>query len=215
MSDSHIHDDSRVVKIHQFRDMVLDEKPDRLILNGDIFDPWKAIWPDIVQTISYHWLEDLTSRVKTVYINRNHDYNAPAYVLPAAKRAGSYQYGRWLFMHGWEFSLDWSIIGPALFWLSVHAPSLMIPLHHLAYPTHSQVTEGPHDMRQDWSMAVDAGHMRARAYAQKHGVNLCIGHYHCPTPYDGLIVDDGDFEDSMTFAYIPDTSKDYADVRKL
>ncbi|MFA5377144.1 MAG: metallophosphoesterase [Dehalococcoidia bacterium] len=213
-SDFHVFNDKRLPEVHTFRDMVLDEKPDLLILNGDIFDPWKAIWPDIVQTISYHWLEDLTGRQRTIYINRNHDYNAPAYVLPSATRAAQYRSGRWLFMHGWEFSMDWSVFGPALFWLSVHWPGLMIPLNRIVIPAHP-AKDGPHDKRQDWNMFVETGHDRARMYAQKDNVNLCIGHYHCPSAFDGLIVDDGDMEDSMSFAVIPDDSKDETELRHL
>jgi UDP-2,3-diacylglucosamine pyrophosphatase LpxH len=181
--------------------MVLDEKPDVLILNGDIFDPWKSEWSYILQTISYHWMHDLTGRIPTVYINRNHDYNAPPYVIPSATRAGSYQAGKWLVMHGWEFSMDWGLFGPALFWLSAHWPSLMIPLNRLAIPQHVPAS-GPHDTRQDWNRTVGRIHDRARAYAQKHQVDLCIGHTHCPTPFDSMILDEGDMEDSFTYARI-------------
>ncbi|MFA6270626.1 MAG: hypothetical protein WC657_05485 [Candidatus Paceibacterota bacterium] len=213
-SDFHICNDKRLPEVHAFRDMVLDEKPDVLVLDGDIGDPYKAIWPDIVQTISYHWLEDLTGRVRTVYINRNHDYNAPIYFLPSAKRAAQYQSGRWLFLHGWEFAMDWSIIGPAMFWLSVHCPFLMVPLNRLATPTHPP-KEGPHGPREDWNIFVESIHTRARQYAQKHDINLCIGHTHAPCPYDGLIVDDGDMEDSMSYVVIPDDNKDAAELRYL
>ncbi len=216
ISDMHTHNDDLVIQTRRFCNAVYREKPDILILNGDIFDPWVAHWTDICQTVSYQLLDDLTKwvRVRSIYINRNHDYNAPVWVLPSAERCGSFRSGVWEFMHGWEFSMDWSVFGPALFWLSVHCPGLMIPLHRAFIGPHVPVS-GPHDKRQDWTLATGLAHARARLYAQKHGVNLCIGHYHCPSVFDGLITDGGDFVDSFSYVIIPDDAKPVAELRKL
>ena len=213
-SDSHIYDDSRVDKYMQLRSVVFAEKPDVVVKNGDIFDPWITPWADIISTKSYYLMEDISRRVRTVYINRNHDYNAPAWVLPSAQRCGQYDSGVWRFMHGWEFAMDWGVLGPALFWLSTHHPELMIPLHKAFCPHHEPIP-GQHDKRQDWTVIIGGIHARARLYAQKNGICLCIGHTHCPSVFDGLMVDGGDMEDSWSYVVIPDDSKPVAELRAL
>ena len=219
VSDLHVHNDERVDKVRQLRTVVYDEKPDIVILNGDVHDPWVASWDDIGQTESYQLLDDLTKwpHVRTIYIDRNHDYKAPAWVLPSAQRCGQFQSGVWLFMHGYEFSLDWGLLGISLplFWLSMRCPRLMIPLNRLAISTHSHPNGRAGTFREDWTPWVDTGHMRARMYAQKHNVNLCIGHFHCPSAFDGLICDDGDFEDSFTYVIIPNDNEPVAELRTL
>jgi len=215
-SDLHIADDSRVDVIRQCRTVVYQEHPDIIVLGGDIFDPWKAHWSDICQTTSYQLIDDMTKwvRAKTIYINQNHDYNAPAWVLPSAYRCGQYDSGVWRFLHGWEFSWDWGIFGPALFWLSTHHPELMIPLHKAFYPHHEPIP-GQHDKRQDWTVIIGGIHARARLYAQKNGICLCIGHTHCPSVFDGLMIDGGDMIDSLSYIVIPDDAKPVAELRML
>jgi predicted phosphodiesterase len=143
-SDFHIEDDSHLDAVLEFYNMVMEEKPNLLVLNGDIGDPWKAKWHDILQTESWVYLRRLTrirsfEGLKNVCINRNHDYNMKQEHLPFAELKGSYRVGNFMFLHGWEFDITWRGLGkiwgvaPIAFWLSMNMPKLMIPIYKLLY----------------------------------------------------------------------------------
>jgi UDP-2,3-diacylglucosamine pyrophosphatase LpxH len=58
-SDFHICDDSNFNKIYEFYRIIKSSKPDKLILLGDIADPWKAKWEEILETKSWKLLKKL------------------------------------------------------------------------------------------------------------------------------------------------------------
>lgn len=230
-SDWHIFNDSRYDKICQLCDLIDRERPDLLVLNGDIGDPWKTPWVEIIKTNSWMRLQKtclVRSRLalETIYINRNHDYNAKPAYLPWAKLCGEYREGGYLFMHGWEFDVSWGGIfglpgiAPVAFWLSRKTPWLMIPIYNLLFRRRGKtpnqrkqrsagVTTLPTveniALRDEWTWQIGTIHLQAMKRAKKEGLDITIGHTHCPKPYDGLMVDDGDMTDSFTYVDIQDT----------
>lgn len=217
VSDLHIFDDSRYDKVCTLCDFIDEAAPDLLVLNGDIGDPWRSKWCDIIECRSWLrlmrtcWHRD-TQGLKTVWIHYNHDYNAKDAYLPWAEMCSEYREGQYLFMHAWEFDMAWGGIfglpgiAPIAFWLSRHCPQLMVPLYNWLFGNRGKApSQQKHTARDDWNYHIGIIHLRARAYAQKKGVSIIIGHTHCPTPYDGLIADDGDMVDS--FSYIDITGK--------
>ena len=183
---------------------------DVLVLGGDVADPWKAPWDTILQSADWRRIQDMVGGrcdrgLQTLWIDRNHDYNPPPEALPQAKRAPEYRAGNWLFLHGWEFDPLWSF-GPfgvheAAFWLARNHPALMCPIYKALYRHKTPGTRPrvSRTLRDDWTLGIGLGHDRARMYAKHHGLNLVIGHFHCPQKFDGLIADAGDMVDSFTY----------------
>lgn len=226
-SDFHIWRESPVEPTRRFVGTVQAERFDIVVLNGDIFDRWKSTWLEIAMTEAYTELLGLATRrascgLRTVIIPPNHGYGMPKGFLPHVEVCDRYQVGRWLFMHGWEFDVQWRLgalgVSGFAFWLAREHPELMIPLYRLLYGGPKALSQTKHTAREDWSYGVEMVHARARRYAQMHDVNLVIGHTHCPAPFDGLLADDGDFEDSFTYAVIEtgiEGRADTCEVRRL
>jgi UDP-2,3-diacylglucosamine pyrophosphatase LpxH len=225
-SDFHIHDDSKLEVIKRFTSEMDALKPDILIFLGDIGDPWEATWGDIRGTQSWKELEKLSRRrrneeLKTVWVNRNHDYSARRNYLSGTTMVALYSIDDFLFMHGWEFDWIWNgfdciwnipvlpgISGIA-YWLSSTFPGFSIRLwswlgacpcfkKKTPYQTKARVA------RDDWTKLIGLVHFRAMDYAQRKKVKLVIGHTHCPMVYEDLLADDGDMVDSFSFIYIQD-----------
>lgn len=143
-SDFHTWNDDHLDSMIEFCDVVYTEKPDLLVLDGDIGDPWKDSWQNITKTKSWKALNRLCADrfvlgLRTVYIKRNHDSNASKEHLPYAEFKGNHREGEYLFMHGWEFDVSWRGLGkiwgiaPIAFWISIHASWLMLPVYRLLY----------------------------------------------------------------------------------
>lgn len=229
ISDLHIHagmnEDEEWSVVHLVS-AITGEKPDILVLNGDIADPWKSDWDGILGCDSWHNLQELVRVIAadgkmTYWVADNHDHGGKPEHLPGAEVVRRFRYQHYEFRHGWEWDWTWGGFGwipgvaPVAFWLSSHAPWLMIPLHNLLRgkkqtpgqnkraavfvtipdamieTTYAQ-NKGP---EQDWNLQVATIHTRARAYAKKHNVVVVLGHTHHPTPFDGLIVNSGDLDD--------------------
>jgi len=231
VSDIHICEATDPEDISALVRTVIQEDPDELVLNGDIFDPWKSTWEDLSKTAARYILAGLTQwradrGRKTVYIPRNHDYGAPQWLLPGAEHRSSYEIPAggtdclpWRFLHGWEFDLEWKL-GPVgvsnfAFWLATHKPGLMIPLYRALFGKDTPAQRKNRGFRDDWNLAVETVHSRARLYAQRHKVNLVIGHTHCPMDFDGLVADTGDLVDSYTYLILETGPVDRAELRKL
>ena len=236
-SDFHIHDDSHLKQVSTFCDLVDSEKPSLLILNGDIGDPWEEPWEAILKTSSWKRLSHTCElrdqmQLETIWINRNHDFNAKWRYLPHVHLRGRYYFEttyqvktpefhltksfRIMCLHGWEFDLSWGGLGflPGVselaFWMSTHFPQFMIPTYHLLFGRRTpgmlkkKIIPESRKTVDDWDLHVGVIHLRARGWARGHNVAVIIGHTHCPTPFDGLIVDSGDMIDSFSYARLKD-----------
>lgn len=228
VGDLHICDDSRRFKLSRMFDAILAENADVTVLAGDIADPWQAPWAYIVVTETWNRLQrmvtELVNRGRLViWIDRNHDWPACESYLYHAVICGSWRaHGtRWEFRHGWEFDTQWSGLGwvpgvsPIAFWIASRHPRWMVPIFRFLYGTGrspgSRKRQGT--FRQDWTWKIETGHARARLYAKKQEVNLSINHFHCPSPFDGLIIDTGDGVDSFSYVVVPDAHRDAAELR--
>lgn len=227
VSDFHIHDDSKLGKIKEFKERMDKLKPDILILLGDIGDPWEETWDVIRGTQSWEVLEELCSNRKneklaTIWVHQNHDYSAKKGYLPVELRKEEYRKGGFLFKHGWQFDWIWNgfdciwnvpllpgISGVA-YWLSSKFPRLSVRLWsclRALLPCFNKETpyqQKARGAREDWNRHVGLIHLRAMDYAKRKKARLVIGHTHCPMVYDELLADDGDMTDSFSFLYIQD-----------
>jgi UDP-2,3-diacylglucosamine pyrophosphatase LpxH len=226
VSDFHIHDDSKLEAIKKFTHKMDDLKPGVLIYLGDVGDPWEATWDEIKRTQSWKELEELSRRrynkgLRTVWVNRNHDYSAKRGYLPGTRMAAVYRLDGFLFMHGWEFDWIWNGfdciwnipglpgISRVAYWLSSTFPGFSIRLWSWLRSLPCLKKETPYQTkgrmaREDWTQQIGLVHFRAMDYAQRKKVKLVIGHTHCPAVYEDLLADDGDMTDSFSFIYIQD-----------
>lgn len=202
--DSHIHDDSRLDVMNELYGIIRAERPNVLVLNGDIGDPYKAKWEDIIATKTWQGLASLVQQraaigYKDYYIHYNHDSNAKSSYLPRITLCNRYQTGNIVVMHGYEFDGYWDIVHPFAFWMAQHHPKLMIPVYNLLFrgKTPSRLKHGT--TQEDWNWKVETVHSRARSYAKNHNARLIIGHTHCPWVFDGFIANQGDMEDSFSY----------------
>jgi UDP-2,3-diacylglucosamine pyrophosphatase LpxH len=215
-SDQHIYDNSKSVTA--LCDVIRQRQPDLLVMVGDIGDPWVALWQDIFDTEPWHLLDEtLSERDNNIWVKGNHDWNAKQGFLENTEVCSRYEAEiagqRWLFIHGHQVDISWSGIWriPGLstvaFWLSLHAPWLMVPIYNFIYrrktpgiqkqqaafsllPTDAVVH--PVVSFDDWNLHVGVIHDRARLYAQKKQTPIVLGHTHCERSFDGLIADCGD-----------------------
>ena len=206
VSDMHIHNDDRLTQISEFLDRVDQHRPYILVLNGDIGDPWKTAWPNIVATQTWKRLDKTVDRrrscnLKTIWIPENHDWSAKPSYLPGAKIVrGRYDYGDITFMHGWQFDISWNLIHRFAFWLLKNYPKKAVRLYQWLYKnTPATQKQGAFD---EWNEHVGMVHFRARRWAARNRRRLIIGHTHCPAPFDGLMCDGGDMEDSFTWVQV-------------
>ena len=212
VSDLHIADDSHLGALDQFVTLARRHQPDILVLNGDIGDPWKVAWPQVLETESWWKLCHLVhNRVEqsTIWIPENHDYSAKSKYLPGATLVhGRYDVGDYTFMHGWQFDISWNLIHRFCFWLSEKYPKLAVTLYQQLYGKHTpsklKYGNSPVAKPEEWNEHVGIIHLRARSWAKRNNRRLLIGHTHCPTPFDGLIADSGDFLDSFSWLEIED-----------
>ena len=173
--------------------------PDLLILGGDIGDPWEATWPEILSSAPWLRLRQLVERrhalgLATVWLTVNHDSNARPEYLPEAVLMNQLRIGKWLFMHGWEFDLQWANtpFGAFSFWLARQHPGLMVPIYHRLFTTSGQtVNYEAKSPREKWNLKVESGHSRARLYAQKTGLIIAVGHFHTRILEDDFFCDAG------------------------
>ncbi len=160
--------------------------------------------------------------LKTIWINRNHDYSAKRNYLSGVRMSSRpRRVDGFLFMHGWEFDwiwngfdIIWNIpllpgISGVAYWLSSTFPNLSIrlwaclrvlPCFHKETPSQQKA----HEPGDDWNRHVELIHFRAMDYAKRRKVSLVIGHTHCPSICEKLLADDGDMSDSFSFLYIKD-----------
>jgi len=217
--DFHIDDkDERFIPISKFLDKVDQKKPDVLVLNGDIGDPWKAKWKNILKSKTWLRLKETCKQrnllgLTTVWVAVNHDSNAKQEYLPGTQLCKKYDDGNLMFRHGWEFDLIWGgfykVIGNFLFWWADRFPNSLVFLYnlHTNRPFKGKtLSDKKHDYVGDWSTNVGIMHLRAREYAKKHNSKICVNHSHCPTEFDGLLADSGDFEDSFSWVEIQDNT---------
>lgn len=213
--DMHIDaSDSRYPQIAGFLDVVDEVKPDILVLNGDIGDPWKDLWEAIVASKTWQRLRRTVNKrrpLETIWIPENHDWSGRPEYLPGAEIVRErFDVLDLTFMHGWQFAIDWNIIHKFCFWLVRNRPIQAVRLYEALYgkrtpsvlkaqlPVELRIQEGATARPDEWSQAKGLIHHRARTWAQANNRRLFIGHTHCPTPFDGLIIDGGDWVDSMT-----------------
>lgn len=207
VSDFHISDDLSLPSVLTFRRLVETTNPDILILE-ELFDPWQSSWDKILSTKSHHVIEELAWRrylesKKTIYLKGNHDWSAKPDYLHYTELCTRYQVGDILFLHGWEFAFDWQIISPFAFWVAKHHPDWAIHIYHLLYG--HKKTPGAlkhHQTRDDWNTKIGLIHLKAQEYAIKQGVRLVVGHTHCPTPFNGIFADSGDWLDSFSYILV-------------
>lgn len=205
-SDSHLtskEDDKILILVAYIRKV----KPEILVLNGDIFDPWKDEWKYILNSTCCKALQDLVVERKnegliTVYINRNHDSNAKKNFLVGALFRGKYEYKNILFRHGYEFDVVWGGfwkipgVAPLAFFIADKFPQLMLPIHKFLYGKNSVAV---HEEIPGFSMQelhVETIQDRAKKYAEKSNKFLAIGHTHNPK-IDGVLIDSGKAQETF------------------
>ena len=209
-SDIHIHTDTAPYIMFDFAKIVAKEEPDLLVLNGDIADPWKSTWNEILKSSAWKILQGLVGMrtakgLRTVYINRNHDYNAKPEYLVGAELTPSLKVDNYLFVHGWEFDLSWNpFVAPIAFAISKYTPKLMLPIYNALFPSCSDEKNHSGEMCDDWNLHVGMIHLRAMQYAKANDLKVFIGHTHNPLPFNGLIADSGDMVDSFSYLEIED-----------
>jgi len=132
------------------------ELPDLLVMNGDIFDPWKAPWNTLKRSIFHDMVEDMIAeRVRkclyTIWIDRNHDYRPPKdffsfgepYFHICKDYTATIQGKVYKWEHGWEYDITWGGlwkipgIYPIAFFIAKHAPWLMVPLYNFLFRRNS------------------------------------------------------------------------------
>jgi hypothetical protein len=59
-------------------------------------------------------------------------------------------------------------------------------------------------MYDDWNLHIGVVHLRAKKYAHKNRLRLVLGHTHCPSEFDGMLVDGGDLPNDGKFVEIND-----------
>ena len=206
-SDFHYHDDSRISTALNFRSLVETLKPDILVI-GEVFDPWKSPWAKILQTETHRIMEDMCKRrwldrKETIYIRGNHDWSAKPDYLHYTELVTRYYYEDILFMHSWEFYIDWFLIHPFAFWIADHKPEWMCPIYNCLYGRRKSPRElKKHDTRADWTKQIGWAHLKVQDYAIKHRVRMVVQHSHCPTPFNGIFADDGDWFDSFSYILV-------------
>lgn len=214
VTDLHIHNDDTLDDVIKLCEDVRNKKPDVFILGGDILDPWMATWDVLLETQSWKEIKKLVKEryaegYKTIWFPYNHDYGAKPDYLPGAELKQSHKEGKWLFLHGWEFDIGWGGMGglpgiaPLAFWIATHCPQIMIHIFNFLYGKDEKARslsrmKAIGDYNDDWTLKVHLLHGRAMQYAKKHKLYLAIGHTHCPTPFNNLIIDAGDGVDSYT-----------------
>jgi len=204
-SDSHIWKDKNPDIIQALGEKIEERNPDILVAGGDIDDPWKSIWPEILNSPAHRELERIVYRCielgkRVVVLRRNHDWDAKPSYLPGAEIMRQFKIGNQEYRHGDEFAMDWAVIGPAIFWMNTYFPQLMVPIYHALYKTPTQVAG------EEWNWKIGLIHLRAEAYARKHKVNLDIGHTHSPMRrhlgHGLFLTDRGDLEDSLSLVEV-------------
>ena len=200
-SDIHIWQDKNPDIIRALGEKIEERNPDILIAGGDIDDPWKSTWEEILDSPAHQELQRIVDKQVTlgkrvIVLRRNHDWNAKPNYLRGAEMMRWFKIGNQEYRHGDEFAMDWAIIGPAIFKLSTNFPQLMVPIYHLLYKTPTQVTG------EEWNWKIGLIHLKAETYARKHKVNLDIGHTHSPLRrhlgHGLFLTDRGDLEDSLS-----------------
>ena len=212
--DWHIHDDSRLRVVEQMCDKIALLQPSVLLLS-EVADPWRQSWQQILKTQSWCRLQSIVADreaegLQTYWLLGNHEFNAKQRYLPAAKIVHKYRTADICVLHGWQFDTVWAGVGklpgiaPVARFISLRFPRLMIPIYRVLLRRSKQT---PGELKQEgfadeWTMAIETVHARARAYAQKQHCRLIIGHTHCPLRFDGLIADWGDMLDSLTWIQV-------------
>lgn len=206
ISDLHIFDDSRFQKLTFLFEAVAEDDPDLLVLNGDIGDPWQASWRQILTTLSWGRLSALVERRQqqrkiSIYLCDNHDHDAKARYLPSATLVRSYHAeiagAEYLFRHGWEYSISWAGIfglpgiSPAAFWISKHAPWLMVPIYNLLFKRKTPGTKKAQGKIDEWTLEIESVNALARKEAHKQQEMVIFGHTHYPL-VEKWIANDGD-----------------------
>jgi len=213
---AHIHDDSRLKINNQLQEVIRQEAPDILILNGDFDDPCEVAKRTIKLTQTYQsWQRLFTERSKlrlsTFRIRGNHDNNPdpePNVVL-MSNLIIEYPVNV-EFRHGHEFDWVWTGnawfpgIDWAVFWLLDRCPRLIWEINSLKHCFSRWWS--PRDRKkgsteEDYSKRVGKIHDRARNYAIRKDRTIIMGHTHCPYQ-DNFITDMGDMEDSFSYVVI-------------
>lgn len=212
VSDFHIWNDDRLLQIETFFEAMWRERPNVLILNGDIGDPWKATWNDIRKTQSWSNLglfcfSRKAQGLLNYYIPFNHDSNFKSDYLPYVTVVNSLEVDEVEVRHGWEFDVAWRGIwgipgiSSVAFWIAKNHPSLMVPIYKWLYKNNTPSALKNTDPDK-YTLGVAWIHQEATKYAQQKKVKLIIGHTHYPMNFDGVLADDGDMEDSFTYIRI-------------
>lgn len=233
-SDSHISNTSNNLEpITKLCNKIIYNKPDLVVMNGDIFDPWKTKWEDIKKLAQYDTLEKMClSRTKaglpTVYIKGNHDWQIPQVILPATIKTAKYEASdcecKYIFIHGWTFDVIWQtpLVHDIAFLIADKAPWLMIPLYNALFRRSlpsvkkamvsgkMRLVEQQNDQcaldeaMNDWNLHYATIQLRAAKYAHSKKARVITGHSHAPAAFNGLIADSGDLLDSNTYLDIID-----------
>lgn len=148
-SDSHISkDSSNLEQITKLGNKIIYNKPDLVVMNGDIFDPWVSKWDEIVKLPAYIELDGMCKNraargLPTIYVKGNHDWQIPSFVLPEAIKVGQYKTTiadhPYIFIHSHQFDLVWGGIGSfgfahdIAFFIADKMPWLMIPLYNALF----------------------------------------------------------------------------------
>ena len=111
MSDAHIGASGNEEKVCQFFQMAKQDA-DRLILNGDILDLWRAPWDEIQSSAAYKELIMTVQVVPTVIVRGNHDFYLTESQVPGAMIVDEFEENGWYIFMGGSLTRSKFYYGP-------------------------------------------------------------------------------------------------------
>ena len=200
-SDMHIgFEYANTYKINKFFNIVEDDAPDYLILNGDILDLWRNTASAIVKENGdlLRRINEIASVTKTVWIIGNHDFSVPKRYFPNVDFRNSINIGNIHVEHGHRYDMQQVRFGWAYGIISLLYP----PIYYWLYRRPNKI------IKEDFGSSWLPMHDEAAKCAQKHNVNIIVGHSHCPQirvlDSGYYVADSGDFIDSSSYIEIND-----------
>jgi UDP-2,3-diacylglucosamine pyrophosphatase LpxH len=205
-SDFHIgYEKAHYPAILKFFDLVRKEKPDKLILCGDILDLWlknlEAINSNKKTRKAFKALLSVTKEVDTTYIWGNHDYNVEHElqkndIIINAEISDSFVLDNIFFCHGWRFDLQQRALSVLYGWLVTNFPIL-----------YQMFFTSPFELKEEEEKARFLSkhvHREAREHIKKKKLDyLIMGHTHDPYGKNKLF-DCGDMIDSLSYVVLDD-----------
>jgi len=143
--DIHAHDNSIYPKINALCDYIDLHKPKYLIFLGDLLDPWKAPWRELLLLPCWFRIRQ-TCRERRVdgigenfLIKGNHDETFKEEWFPEAYVVRKFDFDIYHCEHGWQKDFIWGGLGripgvaPLAFFIADHFPWAMVRVHNFLF----------------------------------------------------------------------------------